>query len=172
MEKIEEKVVVDTAEKLPKSKSKWAKKLLMLLLIVAALFLEVYGFEYGYLRYMGVVMILLVIAVGLEGFTNSYNQLLQAQEHEVSTVRNRLKLSAEKAAAIGVVSLTLGVALGLYSFDAVNVDANSKNGEVRMQCLQVFAKALALQVTARACTINSDGVVGDYCSRFTQVYSL
>lgn len=124
MEKVEEKMVVETSKKLPKSKSTWTKQILMLLLIAAAFILEIYGFEFGYLRYMGVVMILLVAAVGLEGFTNSYNQLLQAED--AAAMKSRLKLSAEKAAALGVVSLTLGVALGLYSFDAVNSDANSK----------------------------------------------
>jgi hypothetical protein len=100
-----------------------AKLVLMIGFFAAALFLEIYGFKSGSLIYMAIVVVILVATTGLNVFTNSYNRLLRAKDK--TAARNRLKLSAEKAAAIGVVSLTIGVALGLYNLDAINSEANS-----------------------------------------------
>lgn len=94
---------------------------------------------------MAIVAVILVTTTGLNVFTNSYNRLLRAKDK--TAVRNRLKLSAEKAAAIGVVSLTFGVAIGLYNFDATNSEANfSKLLSVQKQMLPK-AKLLGCQLT-------------------------
>ncbi|QIF08076.1 hypothetical protein G5A69_10700 [Ralstonia mannitolilytica] len=109
--------------KIPISLVDIAKLFLMIGFFSAALFLEIYGFKSGTLVYMGIVVVVLVTTTGLSVFTNSYNRLLLAKDK--TAARNRLKLSAEKASAIGVVSLTIGVAIGLYNFDATNSEANS-----------------------------------------------
>lgn len=123
-------VVENNAESESKPSMSWpdiATSALIITLGVAALGLEIYGFENRSLRYMGTVIVLLVVTLGLSGFTSSYNRLVRAPD--MSAVRNRLRLTAEKAAAAGVVSLTLGIALGLYTVDATNSEANfSKNG--------------------------------------------
>ncbi|EJL83314.1 hypothetical protein PMI16_04324 [Herbaspirillum sp. CF444] len=123
MEQIKEKVVAGPQQGQAKSKSDWAKQILILTLGITALVLEIFGINSGYLRYMAVVIVMLVATVGLEGFTTSYNQLRQANDK--TAMKNRLKLSAEKASTIGVISLTFAVAMGLYNFDTVNSRANS-----------------------------------------------
>jgi hypothetical protein len=123
------------------------KAFLIIVLGVAALGLEIYGFNSGNLRYMAVVITLLIIAIGLEGFTKSYNQLVL--KDGAATTKNSLKLAAEKAASVGVVSLTLGVAVGLNSFDAVNSEANSKKFLDAQTLMTPMARKLG-------CTINAD----------------
>jgi len=105
----------------PRSWSYAAKGFLMATLAAVGLFLEIRGIKFGYLRYLAIVMAAMVAMFGLDGFTNSYNRLLRTP----STVK-RLKLSAEKAAAIGVIGLTFAVALGLYNFDSTNSEANGE----------------------------------------------
>ena len=137
-----EPVPTKSKPRTPISPSDVIKVILMLGLGVIGLFIEFYGWQLGYLVYLAIVIALLVMATGLSAFTNSYNYLFEASDTDVQTVRNRLRLSAEKAAAMGVASLTVSVALGLYSLDATNSEANS--AKLRSIQYQMMPKAKKL----------------------------
>jgi len=120
---------------------------LILLFIIAAIPLEIYGFKHGYLRYFAIDFVIIVGMVGLNDFVNSYNKIVFAKDRQREV--KRLKFSAEILACIGVVSLTLGVAIGLYNLDATNSEANfSKLLSVQRQMLPK-AKLLGCEISSK-----------------------
>lgn len=148
MKRISEKILSqETEEKADRQLKaerlkKPAKQGLILLLALIFLGLEIYGFRHGYLRYAAIAGVVFVFVVGLESFTHSYNSLVAGGD---PMVKPRLKFAAEKAAATGVVSLTLGVALGIYSLDATNPEANFEKFVGVVRQMDNEAKVLGCQ---------------------------
>jgi len=138
------KLKIEPQHKSTKSQSDIIKVIVIIVLGSLGLFLEIYGFKFGYLRYLSIDIVALVLVVGLHGFSSSYNRIIEA--HDEKEEKNRIKLSAEIAATIGVASLTFAVALGVYNFDATNSEANSSKLLSVQRQMVSKAKILGCQI--------------------------